>query len=109
MKMRLSPQNKSPKNQRESGTAALEFALVAMPTVMMMLGVVVIGVNLGRAIQVKEITRAANSMYVRGVDFSQAGAQNMLAQLGSNMNMQTDNTSSGLIVLSQVQFVPNPS
>lgn len=107
--MRLSPQNKSPKNRRESGTAALEFALVAMPTVMMMLGVVVVGINLGRAIQVKEICRAANSMYVRGVDFSQASAQNMLVQLGSNMNMQTDNTSSGVIVLSEVQFVPNPS
>ena len=107
--MRLSIQNRSPRNKCESGTAALEFALVAMPTVLMLLGVVVIGINLGRAIQVKEICRAANSMYVRGVDFSQTSAQNMLAQLGSNMNMQTDSTSSGLIILSQVQFVPNPS
>ena len=106
--MRVTPQNRSHKNKRESGTAALEFALVAMPTVLMLLGVVVVGINLGRAIQVVEICRAADSMYVRGVDFSQTSAQNMLAQVGSNMNMQTGASSSGLIILSQVQFVPNP-
>lgn len=97
------------RNKAESGTAALEFALVAMPTVMMFVGVVVVGVNLGRAIEVAEICRSANSMYVRGVDFSQTSAQNLLVQLGQNMNLQTGNTSSGLIILSQVQYVPTPS
>lgn len=98
----------SSKNEKESGTAALEFALVAMPTVLMMLGVVVVGINLGRAIQVGEICRAADSMYVRGVDFSQTAAQNLLVQVGQNMNLQTGSSSSGLIILSQVQYVPTP-
>jgi Flp pilus assembly protein TadG len=96
------------KNRSESGTAALEFALVVFPIVLTLIGVVVIGINLGRAIQVGQIVRDADSMYVRGVDFSQTGAQNLLAQMGQNMNLQTGSTSSGLIILSQVQYVPTP-
>jgi hypothetical protein len=95
-------------NTGEYGHAALEFALVAMPTVLLMLGVVVVGINLGRAVQVGQICRDADSMYVRGVDFSTTAAQNLLVQLGQNMNLQTGNTSSGIIILSKVQFVPNP-
>ena len=98
----------SRKNNRESGNAVLEFALVAMPTVLLLLGVVVVGINLGRAIEVGQICRDADSMYVRGVDFSQTAAQNLLVQLGQNMNLQTGSSSSGLIILSQVQYVPTP-
>jgi hypothetical protein len=98
----------SRKNRRESGTAALEFALVAMPIVFTLIGVVVVGINLERAIQVGQICRDADSMYVRGVDFSQTAAQNLLVQMAANMNLQTGNTSSGLIILSQVQYVPTP-
>jgi Flp pilus assembly protein TadG len=98
----------SRKNRRESGTAALEFALVAMPIVFTLIGVVVVGINLARSIQVGQICRDADSMYVRGVDFSQTAAQNLLVQMAANMNLQTGNTSSGLIILSQVQYVPTP-
>lgn len=98
----------SRKNRRESGTAAMEFALVAMPILFTLIGVMVIGINLERSIQVGQICRDADSMYVRGVDFSQTGAQNLLAQMGSNMNLQTGSSSSGLIILSQVQYVPTP-
>jgi hypothetical protein len=96
------------RNKRESGTAALEFALVAMPTVLLLIGVVVVGINLGRAIEVGEICRSADSMYVRGVDFSQTAAQDLLVQVGQNMNMQTGSTSSGLVILSQVEAVQTP-
>jgi hypothetical protein len=95
-------------NTGEYGHAALEFALVSLPTVGLMLGVVVIGINLGKAVQVGQICRDADSMYVRGVDFSTTAAQNLLVQLGQNMNLKTDNTSSGIVILSKVQFVPNP-
>jgi hypothetical protein len=98
----------SRKNRRESGTAALEFALVAMPIVFTLIGVVVVGINLARSIQVGQICRDADSMYVRGVDFSQTAAQSLLAQMGQNMNLQTGSSSSGLIILSQVQYVPTP-
>jgi Flp pilus assembly protein TadG len=98
----------SRKNSRESGTAALEFALIALPIVLTLIGVIVVGINLGRAVQVGQICRDADSMYVRGVDFSQTAAQNLLVQMAQNMNMQTGSTSSGLIILSQVQYVPTP-
>ena len=98
----------SRKNRRESGNVVLEFALVAMPTVFLLMGVVVVGLNLGRAVQVGQICRDADSRYVRGVDFSTTAAQNLLVQLGQNMNLQTGSSSSGLIILSQVQYVPTP-
>src|ERR1700684_1600291 len=98
----------SRKNRRESGNVVLEFALVAMPTVLLLMGVVVVGLNLGRAVQVGQICRDADSMYVRGVDFSTSAAQNLLVQLGHTMHLQTSNTSSGIIILSKIQFVPNP-
>jgi Flp pilus assembly protein TadG len=98
----------SRKNRKESGTAALEFALVAMPIIFTLIGVVVVGINLARSIQVGQICRDADSMYVRGVDFSQTAAQNLLAQMGQNINLQTGSSSSGLIILSQVQYVPTP-
>jgi Flp pilus assembly protein TadG len=98
----------SRKNRRESGTAALEFALVAMPILLTLIGVVVVGINLARSVEVGQICRDADSMYVRGVDFSQTAAQNLLAQMGQNMNLQTGSSSSGLIILSEVQYVPTP-
>jgi Flp pilus assembly protein TadG len=89
----------------ERGHSIMEFALVAIPTVMLMLGVVVLGINLGRSVQVAQICRDAGSMYVRGVDFSQTGAQQLLARLGQNMNLQTSG-GSGVVILSKIQFVP---
>ncbi|HTC35465.1 MAG TPA: TadE/TadG family type IV pilus assembly protein [Bryobacteraceae bacterium] len=98
----------SGEHKTEKGVAALEFALVAMPTVLLLLGVVEVGINLGRAVTVDELCRDADSMYVRGVDFSTTAAQNLLVQIGQNLNLQTGSTSSGLVILSEVQFVPLP-
>ena len=99
--------SKMPKS-RERGNVILEFALVAIPTVTMLLGVVVIGITLGRSVQVTQICRDAASMYVRGLDFSQAGNQQVLVRLGQNMNLQTTG-GDGLVILSKVTFVPDPS
>jgi hypothetical protein len=93
---------------KEEGHSILEFALVAMPTVIMLLGVVVVGVDLGRASQVTEICRDAAAMYVRGIDFSQAGNQQELVRLGQNMNLQVS-SGDGLVTLSKITFIPDPS
>jgi hypothetical protein len=95
-------------NKNEKGHSILEFALVALPTVTMLMGVVVIGVDLGRSDQVQEICSDADAMYVRGIDFSQTGNQQELVRLGGNMNLQTTG-GSGLVTLSQVTFIPDPS
>jgi hypothetical protein len=94
--------------KREQGHSILEFALVAMPTVTMLLGIVVVGIDLGRTDQVTEICRDADSMYVRGIDFSQSGNQQELVRLGQNMNLQVSG-GDGLVTLSKITFIPDPA
>jgi hypothetical protein len=96
------------RNKNEQGHSILEFALIAMPTVTMLLGVVVVGIDLGRADQVTEICRDADAMYVRGIDFSQSGNQQELVRLGQNMNLQIS-SGDGLVTFSKVLFVPDPT
>ena len=96
------------RNGKERGNSILEFALVAIPTVVLMLGVVVFGIDLGRSVQVAQISRDAASMYVRGVDFSLTGNQQVLVRLGTTMNLQLG-SGDGLIILSKVTFIPDSS
>jgi Flp pilus assembly protein TadG len=105
-----SPSARRPAIRRkgESGVSVLEFALVAFPMILMMFGVVVIGVDLGRAIQVAQICRDADSMFSRGVPLYSTAAQSFLVQLGQNMNLQSSG-GDGLIILSKIQFIPDPS
>ena len=98
----------SKSNGKERGNAILEFALVAIPTVVMMLGVVVFGIDLGRSVQVAQISRDAASMYVRGVDFSLTGNQQVLVRLATTMNLQLG-SGDGLVILSKVTFIPDVS
>lgn len=98
----------SSRKRGERGHSILEFALVAIPTVLLLLSVVIIGINLGRSVQAGQICRDAGSMYVRGVDFSQTGAQQMLAHLGASLNLQTSG-GSGVVILSKIQMVPTVS
>ena len=70
------------------------------------MGVIVIGVDLGRSVQVTQICRDADSMYVRGLDFSLIGNQQVLVRLGQNMNLQTTG-GDGLVTLSKVTFLPD--
>jgi hypothetical protein len=96
------------KHKREAGHSILEFALVAIPTVFLLLGVVVIGINLGRAVQVAQICRDSDSMFVRGVPLYQASAQSFVARLGQTLNLQTSG-GDGIVILSKVQFIPDPA
>lgn len=93
-------------NRKDCGTSILEFALVAWPTVLMMLGVVVVGIDLGRSVQVAQICRDADSMFVRGVPLYQTGAQGVIVRLGQNLNLQLSG-GDGLVILSKIQSVPN--
>jgi Flp pilus assembly protein TadG len=92
----------------ERGISILEFALIAIPMILMLFGVIVIGVDLGRAIQVAQICRDADAMYMRGAPMYSIPAQNFLVQLGQNMNLQLG-SGDGLITLSEIQFIPDPS
>jgi hypothetical protein len=92
--------------QTEKGVEILEFALVvAFILVPLLLGVVVIGINLGRAVQVAQVARDGGSMYVRGIDFSQSGNQAVLARLGQGLGLTTTG-GPGVVILSKVTHIP---
>ena len=94
--------------RRERGTSVLEFALIVLPMLFMMFGVVVIGLDLGRAVQVAQIARSSDALFMRGVPLYTASAQSFLVQLGQNMNLQTSG-GDGVVILSKIQFIPDPS
>jgi hypothetical protein len=93
------------RRERQSGTEFIEFALSALLLFPLMMGVVIIGLNLGRSIQVSQVCRDAGSMYVRGIDFSQAANKNQLVRLANGMGM-TAAGGNGVVILSKVQFIP---
>ena len=88
----------------EKGSQVLEFALVTLVIVPFLLGVVVIGLNLGRSVQVAQIGRDAGSMYVRGVDFAQTANQDILVRLSQGLGM-TRTAGTGVVILSKVGFI----
>jgi len=91
--------------RKEKGAQVLEFALVTLVIIPFMLGVVVIGLNLGRSVQVAQIGRDAGSMFVRGVDFSQSGNQDILVRLSQGLGM-TRAGGNGVVILSKVTYIP---
>jgi len=99
--------NRRRKNQK--GTSVLEFSLIIRPTVPMLMGVVVVGNELGRAVEAAQVCRDADSMYVRGVDFAQSGNQAELARIGQALNLQSSNSGNGIVILSKITFIPDPS
>lgn len=89
----------------ERGTAALEFCLVVwLFWIPLFLGMVVIGFNLIRAVQVTQVCRDAGHMYANGIDFSQSTYQNLLVDLAIGLNMTTTG-GNGVVILSTVMYV----
>lgn len=103
------PRRNRARRKNQKGTSILEFALIVWPTLLMLMGVVVVGNGLGRAVQAGQVCRDADSMYVRGVDFSLSGNRDELARLGAALNLQNANSGNGLVILSKVTFIPDPS
>lgn len=99
----------STRRKNRKGTSILEFALIVWPTILMLMGVVVVGNELGRAVEAAQVCRDADSMYVRGVDFSLSGNRDELARIGAALNLQNANAGNGLVILSKVTFIPDPS
>jgi hypothetical protein len=96
------------RKRRERGNNILEFALVAMPTVLLMLGVVVLGVDLARSVEVAQVARDGGAMFVRGLDFSQTGNQQVLVRISGPLNLQTTG-GDGIATMSKITFIPDAS
>ena len=89
------------------GSTMIEFCLsVALWTAVLM-GLSTVGLNLIRALQVEQICRDAGRMYSAGLDFTQAGNQNLLIMLATGLNV-TANGGNGVFVFSTVEYIDTP-
>jgi hypothetical protein len=94
--------------RKKRGVSTIEFAFSLMVLVPLLLGTGAIGVNLIRTLATIQLARDAGHMYARGTDFSQLAGRNLLARLGSNLNLSaTTGAGSGgaVVILSALTFV----
>ena len=99
----------SPTRKRQKGSLFVEFVLVvALVMVPLLLGTMVVGFNLIRAIQVNQVNRDAGHMFARGVDFSSdANGQidrSILFQMAPRLAVTTS-AGTGVLILSAVEYI----
>jgi TadE-like protein len=93
---------------RQKGMAIMEFAIIAPFMVTALLGVVGVGMTLGCAMQVNQVTRDTAHMFFDGVDFSLTSNQAIVGRLATGTGLASDaigtiNTSgNGVVILTQV-------
>ena len=98
-----------PRKRNRSGTTIIEFVLVtALVLVPLLMGCLVIGFNLIRAIQANQVNRDSGHMFARGVDFSTstgAGNRAVLTYMAPRLAFSPP---TGIVILSAIQYVgPN--
>ncbi len=92
----------------ESGASVVEFAFITFTLVPLLIGAGVIGVNLVRTLQTEQLARDAGHMFARGVDFSASGNEEILANIGSSLNLSaTSGSGSAVVILSKLTYVDN--
>ncbi len=82
----------------------IEFLLTSMIWVPMLLGIIFIGFNVVRAIEVTQICRDAGHMHAYGVDFAQPANQQLLVRLASDFTFSATG-GNGVVILSTITFV----
>ncbi|MCC7156890.1 MAG: hypothetical protein IT161_20090 [Bryobacterales bacterium] len=92
------------KRRRTRGSALVELAFVMTPSFLLMVWVIVVGLQLGHNVRAAQVTRDAASMFVRGVDFSKTGNQDILVRLASGMGM-TRAGGQGVVILTRVTWI----
>lgn len=93
------------RRKQQRGSALVEFVVCfALFWVPLFLGLVVMGFDLIRAMQVTQVCRDAGHMYSYGMDFSQTAYQNLLVSLAPGLNMTTTG-GNGVVILSTVTYI----
>ena len=85
----------------------IEFCLSAILWTTVLMGLCTVGINLIRAIQVEQVCRDAGRMYSAGLDFTQAGNQNLLIMVATGLNVTTSG-GNGVFVFSTVEYIGTP-
>jgi Flp pilus assembly protein TadG len=81
------PLARLPRNRNRRGNAVIEFALASTVLIPMFFGTIALGLNLGRNLQVTQVSRDIAVMYSRGIDFSQAGSHAIVRTLASGLDL----------------------
>jgi hypothetical protein len=95
----------SRRRSRQRGTEFIEFGLSALVLFPIMIGVVMVGLNLGRSVRISQLCRDVGSMYVRGVDFSADPNKDIVVRLNQGMGM-TRTGGTGVVIMSKVKYIP---
>jgi hypothetical protein len=94
---------------RENGAAGIEFALTSVVWIPLILGTLVIGTNMIRALQTIQVARDTGHMYARGVDFSMNANQQIIARLAQSLGSLNSSTGTppgvGVVILSSMTYV----
>ena len=108
------------RRRRQRGVEAIEFGLFFTMMLPGFVWMFISGMNFIRFNKANDVARAAALMYIKGQDMTVLGTQEILARVGQGLDLEVDDGAtpptqalsntrgSGLVVLSQVQFVgPN--
>lgn len=87
------------RNQR--GTQVVEFAVCSVFLAVLFMGTMLVGMRLGRTIQVTQVARDTAHMYARFVDFSKPGNQDLVVRIASGLNL-TRTGGDGVVILTQL-------
>jgi hypothetical protein len=88
------------------GVSSIEFAFSMLVLVPMLLGTGAIGINMIKTLQTIQLARDAGHMYARGLDVSQTGNKTIIANLGADLGLSTNSsTSSAVVILSSLTYV----
>src|SRR5207249_4358321 len=96
---------KTPANSksRRRGAAVLEMAFAMTFLIPVLLGTFVFGFRLIRAIQMSQITRDIGHMYIRGINFRNAGPISNAQTLAAGFSLTSTGTS--VVILSKIRLI----
>jgi hypothetical protein len=92
------------RKKSERGSVMVETVLSLMVLMPLLMGTSVIGINLVRAIQVRQFCRDVAHLWAYGIDFSKDGNQNLLTHLAQGLGVQKTG-GNGVVIFSTVTFV----
>jgi len=93
------------KRKKRQGVAIVEFSFAMVVMIPLFLGTIGIGLRLIQSLRVAQLSRDADRMYARGLDFSQPGNKTTLASLGADVGLKTDGTGSAVVILTTVIYI----
>lgn len=82
----------------------MEFVLSSLVWMPLLVGVIGIGIELVREIQVTQVCRDAAHMHAYGIDFSQSSNKSLILKTAPNLGLTVDG-GNGLILLSTIEVV----